>query len=49
MTHDEYESYIKTTSDEAFDNVVSGKWTKEQFEDWYTANVIEAQSQVGGE
>ena len=46
MTHDEYESYIKTTSDEAFDNVASGEWDKEQFYDWYTANVMEAQNEA---
>ena len=44
MTHDEYESHIKITSDEAFDNVASGEWDKEQFYDWYTANVMEAQA-----
>ena len=43
MTHDEL---IQVLLEEAFENIKSGKWTQEEFQAWYFANVLEAQSQV---
>ena len=43
MTHDEL---IQVLLDEAFENIKSGKWTQDDFENWYHANVLEAQNEA---
>ena len=46
MTNEQYEKYIRINTYEAFEKVKSGEWTKYQFEDWYIANVMEAESKA---
>lgn len=43
MTHDEL---IKVLLNVVFENIRNGSWTQQDFEDWYHANVMEAQNEA---
>jgi hypothetical protein len=44
MNNKEYEHYIQLNIEQAYEAIRSGEWTQENFADWYSANVSEAEN-----
>jgi hypothetical protein len=45
MTNEQYDAYAAIPPDLAFFEVRNGNWSAEDFEEWYTVQIMEVQSQ----
>jgi hypothetical protein len=46
MTNEQYDAYAKISYKVAFFGIKIGNWTMEEFEEWHTVQIMEAQSKV---
>lgn len=46
MTNEQYDAYAAIPPDLAYFEVRNGNWSAEDFEEWHTVQIMEAQSKV---
>jgi hypothetical protein len=46
MTNEQYDAYAAISTEDAWFEVRMGNWSIEDFEEWHTVQIMEAQSKV---
>ena len=46
MTNEQYDAYAAISTEDAWFEVRNGNWSVEDFEEWHTVQIMEAQSKV---
>jgi hypothetical protein len=49
MTNEQYDAYASISTEDAWFEVRTGNWSVEEFEEWHTVQIMEAQSKVSME